>query len=598
MNQSRVKENNIFKISFITNIEENSSGNNKSSYVDLFNSQEFKDIKNITISFYSFLNISIQDTLVGKNIFMSFDSMIDSAISNLIVNSNELSSKIDVTLNKSIFKIIYLILFNKCKIENNTIIILSFLNFISDKIKQEKFREHYHDILSQIYFLFNNDNIKQFIVSLFSKSFIKDIGNKSSIDEIVQMFKSNQSMFHSNKIRIFKHFLINIGNSFKANKEINLQIKILNKLSDILRQYTQHFNKGYNDDSFQELYSSENRIKYKLKREEFISFYQNFELDEEIFHENNYNYHSYFIKYITFHVNLSVFLSLNFMLNDIFKEFSYRKKVFEKLIYYITELEIFSISQNKNRVTDIILLIQIMLKIIKENSIDCMDDFHILCCYMGDSLQKIIKEINYNYSCPTHRYIIKLSYSVIIFILIQLKKIFHFPNSIIKIHKTVIDSIDKCDKKIAEYINEIRCEFYNECKLSSEIYQDFKDYLKDVDNIEIKYDLIDKIINVIYDKLFGYTSSLHMFFESQNYNLMMEEDGDKSMEKNVTKMSQDHIDYINQIQMKFTEDKEEVSLRKKNDNNEFINMPEIGDFNINDKDSVSFYNEYSEHLKV
>ena len=28
-------------------------------------------------------------------------------------------------------------------------------------------------------------------------------------------------------------------------------------------------------------------------------------------------------------------------------------------------------------------------------------------------------------------------------------------------------------------------------------------------------------------------------------------------------MSQDHIDYINQIELKFTEDKDEYSLRKK-----------------------------------
>ena len=597
LDQSKIK-NNMFKNSFISNMEKLPTNENRASYVDLFKSQEFKDIKNITISFYSFLNITIQDTLIGKNIFADFDEMIDTNINNLNEDNNEPNFKIDANLNKNIFIIIYFILFNKCKLENNTIIILSFLNFISDKIKQEKFKEQYHDILTQIYFLFNNDNIKQLIVSLLSKFFIKNIGNKNSIDSIVQLFKSNQSMFHSNKIRIFKHFLINIGNSFKENKEINLQIKLLNKLSDILRLYTQHFNKSDNDDFFQEIYSNENKIKYQLKKEELVSFFDNFELDEEIFHENNYNYFSYFIKYIKFHVNLLLFLSLNFTFIDVFKDFFDRKKIFEKLIYFITRLELFSLTEKGNQIPDIIILIQILLKIIKKNSVDCLDDFSILCSYMGNSLKKIIKEINYNYSCPTYRYIIKLSYSVIIFILIQLKKIFHFPNSIIKMHQTVVESVHKIDPKIGEYIKGIKCEFYNEAKLSIEVYQDFKNYLKEYDDIEIKFELFDKIINIIYDHLFGHASSLYMLLENQNSNLFKEEFS-KSFERNVTKISQDNFDYISQMQMKFTDDKEEFSIRKKNDNQEFIHMPEIEDINsINDKESLSFDNEYSEHLKV
>ena len=66
-------------------------------------------------------------------------------------------------------------------------------------------------------------------------------------------------------------------------------------------------------------------------------------------------------------------------------------------------------------------------------------------------------------------------------------------------------------------------------------------------------------------------------------------------------MSQDHNDYINQIELKFTEDKEEFSLRKKNEN-EHINLPDI-DEGLNsgksdNKESASSEKEYSEHLKV
>jgi len=136
-----------------------------------------------------------------------------------------------------------------------------------------------------------------------------------------------------------------------------------------------------------------------------------------------------------------------------------------------------------------------------------------------------------------------------------------------------------------------------------DIYQDFKSYLKEKKKFEIKYDLFIQVINIIYEKLFGNSSSLYLFFESQNLNLEIDEDISKSAEGKLTNMSQDHIDYINQIELKFTEDKDEYSLRKKNEN-EHINLPNIDGLdssnknNSNEKESATSENEYSEHLKV
>ena len=244
-NQSKIKSNNLFKNSIVSNVEEFSFSQNNQFIADVFKSKEFKDIKILTKSFYSFLNVTIQDTLLGKKLFQKFDDMIDIAINNLIGSNinNEISFKVDLSNNKNIFRIIYLILFNKCKLENNSIIILSFLYYISDKIKQEKIKVQYYDILSQIYFLFNNDNIKHLIVSLFSQSFIKDIENKNNADIVSEIFGTNQSLFHSNKIRIFKHFLINIGINFKELQGISLKIKVLKKLTDTLTPYIKHINK-------------------------------------------------------------------------------------------------------------------------------------------------------------------------------------------------------------------------------------------------------------------------------------------------------------------------------------------------------------------
>ena len=593
----------IFKYSFISNTEDFSFSYNNPSIVDIFKSKEFNDIKIITLSFYYFLNVTIQDTLSGKKIFQDFDDMIDDDINNILSNnSNEMTSKIDATNNKNIFKIIYLILFNKCKLENNTIIILSFLYFISDKIKNEKFKEQYYDLLSQIYFLFNNDNIKHLIVTIFSQSFIKEIENKSNFDIVTEIFGTQQSLFHSNRIRIFKHFLINIGDNFKEILGITLKIKILKKLTDVLAKYIKHFNKHAYEEKFPSYFITEHRNnKYNLKMEEFSSLFTNFELDEEIFYENNYNYHSYFIKYIKFHVNLSIFLADNFTFVELFKDFYFREKALEKLIYFITELEIFSIKDDESCITDIIVLIEILIKIIKKNSVNCLEDFHFITCQLGNSLKKIIGDINMGCNSNSCGFILKLSYSIIIFILIQLKKILLFPNSIIKIHKNVIDSINKVNKKVSECLNGIKVELYNESKLNVDIFQDFKNYIKEKKNLEIKYEQFSQIINLIYEKLFGCKSSLYLFFESQNFNLEIDDNNiSKSAERKKTNFSQDYIDYINQVEMKL-EDKEEISLRKKNEN-EPINLPSFGEMNSNnnnnEKQSGISESEYSEHLKV
>ena len=247
---------------------------------------------------------------------------------------------------------------------------------------------------------------------------------------------------------------------------------------------------------------------------------------------------------------------------------------------------------NGNCVTGIIILIEIMIKIIKKNSINCLEDFHIISCYIGNSFKKIINDVCIFFNSNLSSYILKLSYSLIIFLLIQLKKIFFFPNSIIKIHNTVIDSINKHDKKIAEYLNAIKCEFYNENKLTIDIYQDLQKYLKEKKTFEIKYEIFNQITDIIYEKLFGTTSSLYLFFESQNLNLVIDDEINKSGEGKYSNMSHDHIEYINQIEMKFTEDKEEASLRKKMEENE------ENDSNLTDKENQESEKEYSEHLKV
>ena len=76
-----------FKNSMVSNMEEFSFSQNNPAIFDVFKSQEFKDIKILTKSFYFFLNVTIQDILAGKKLFKKFDDMIDIAVNNLLVNN-------------------------------------------------------------------------------------------------------------------------------------------------------------------------------------------------------------------------------------------------------------------------------------------------------------------------------------------------------------------------------------------------------------------------------------------------------------------------------------------------------------------------------
>lgn len=175
-------------------------------------------------------------------------------------------------INRNISKIILLFLFNKCKIENDKIIVMSFLDFISDRIKEGNYKEKYYDILLQLFFLFNNEQIKQTIINSLSHAFIREIENQNTFEFIEELFGTNQYnnfyLFGNNKMKILKHFLFNMSVNIKEIQNTNLKIKIYNKLTDILSKYIKIYNKKINESNLFEIssYNTDNHIKYKLKK--------------------------------------------------------------------------------------------------------------------------------------------------------------------------------------------------------------------------------------------------------------------------------------------------------------------------------------------
>ena len=621
INQSKILNNNIYRTSYLSNIDELSFNNN--NFIEIIKTQDFKEIQKITFSLFSFLKTTIQDTLSGKRIFKSLVDVIEELIT---INNNNTTDKrlslkklipsnfiqLEGGLKKNIPKIISLFLFNKCKIEGDKIIIMSFLDFISDKIKEEKYKEQYNDILLQLFFLFNNEQIKQTIINLLSHSFIKEIENQNSSDFIEELFGisqlNNYYIFGSNKIKIIKNFLINISSYFKEIQNINLRIKILNKLTDVLKKYIKLYNKNFNESPELEISSinTEAHVKNKLKKIEIFNLFKNFGLDNDNFDEDN-NYYLAFIYQIKFLITFSSFLAYNFCKEEILNDLFVRKKAFKKLIHSITQLEILSIQGEKSYVNDIIKLIKLIINIAEKNSVDCFEDFQILCIILGDNLKIISIMSNKHKIIDFH--LLNLIYSVLIFILIQLKKIFRLPNSIIKLHKEIIESINNVNKDISKNLNGIKTELYTNLKLNKKIYQDLKKYLKEDKNLNIEPKLFRQIIDIIYSKLFGKNSSLFIFLESQNCKLLEIEEWEMNDKTEITEGNissyvnlKYQSNYINDISLKIPEDKESVfSLKEKDGESPKVNLPielEDNKDSLFNKDINSSGQEILDKLKV
>lgn len=627
LNQSKIINNNVCRPSYLSNIEELSFNND--DFYGVIQTQDFQELQKITFSLYSFLKTTIQDTLSGKKIFMSITNKIEELFNNSSNDNNSNNNNNTILKkssfkkmvnamtqqengnNKNISKIILLFLFNKCKMENDKIIVMSFLDYISDRIKEGNNKEQFYDILVQLFFLFNNEQIKQTIINSLSHAFIREIENLNTFEFIEELFGINQFnnfyLFGNNKMKILKHFLFNMSVNIKEIQNTNLQIKIYTKLTEILNKFIKIYNKNINESHLVEIssYNTDNHIKYKLKKEDLINLFRNFEIDNENIGDDK-RYYFFFIHYIKFIITFSTFLAYNFSCVEIFKDLTTRKKAFEKLINFITQLEILSIQGEKSYVNDIIKLIKLILKIIEQYSVDCFEDFQILCIFFGDSLQKLSK-ISYKHKMIDFHFL-KLSYTVLIFILIQLKKIFRLPNSIVKIHKEIIDCISKCNKDIFVYLDEISYNIYTNSKINKSVYQDLKQYLKEDKKLEVEPKLFRQIIDIIYSKLFGKTSSLFIFLESQNCKILMNEeknDINEITEGNISSFVNFNYqsNFINDISLKLVEEKENsLSLKENDGESQKVNLPkgfeDIKDSNFNKKENASLDKEICDKIKI
>ena len=122
-------------------------------------------------------------------------------------------------------------------------------------------------------------------------------------------------------------------------------------------------------------------------------------------------------------------------------------------------------------------------------------------------------------------------------------------------------------------------------------------------------------IDIIYSKLFGKSSSLFMFLQSQNCNIINEEiKNNESNEKNENNDNNEiteaiysihnnnaQSNYLNEITLKFADEKDSnLSVKKSEEESQKLNLPKISDENkeilFNKKDISSL--DLSDKLKI
>ena len=136
--------------------------------------------------------------------------------------------------------------------------------------------------------------------------------------------------------------------------------------------------------------------------------------------------------------------------------------------------------------------------------------------------------------------------------------------------------------------------------------------------MEIDPLIFRQIIDIIYSKLFGKSSSLFMFLQSQNCNIINEEiKNNESNEKNENNDNNEiteaiysfhnnntQSNYLNEIALKFADEKDSnLSIKKCEEESQRLNLPKISDENketlfkeLNKKDISSL--DLSDKLKV
>ena len=521
--------------------------------------KHYKDVKDINLiieSLYYFLNISSQDINTGKKLLAIF--------------GNKLKEKNDENHDNKCYDIILLLIFYECCIKDDEKLTLSLLEYMTelflsnDSNNEINANDIYYDItLDSYYMIYKKDTLSKQYVSLLSQIFMKEVENNNQnsfiISQLIQIYHKKENMMNK-LIKLFFYFLLYISLNYKEkmnyinnlennnpkdiNKAINIIHNILINLNSIIKTHfinnngisTLINNNIIGSSSFKMTYiindNKNNNVKINVT--DYVFIIQNFFNFHDLKNEK--------LCSIEFYLYFHSFIMKNMDVTELIYDFTKREKLYTNLFKIITKFEIILIQKveqenniilinkedtndNEYYINGIIMTIQILLNTIEiGDTQNYIQDCFILYKSIDKNIQSLLQmqKQNENGNNEINSFNLKIIYSIIFFILKQFIRLINIPNSIEKINKDILDCIQKINHRCGKYLSSIQITKF---LIYNNIIEPNMHYLKDIlqqnentDSFFINYNILKQILDIIYLKLFGKSTSLYIFFDNQILN--------------------------------------------------------------------------------
>ena len=608
------KDNILPNITETFDIVNSSNLNIKNNYKDT------QDINLIIESIYYFLKVSAPDINSGKNVLK--------IIGNKLKEKNE---------DNKINDIIYLLLFYECCIKDDEKITCGLLEYITDLFLNDKSNIeinenniYYDIILDSYYLIYKNETLSKQYISLLSQIFMKEneknLKKNILLSQLIQIYHKEEKIMNK-IIKLFFYFLINISYYYKEKRNnINNNDNIINNEDNnsiIINNILINLNsliKSFNNNEFSNLNNANNIVSSSTNNVTYNIYNNNINLMKIGIDDYNLLILHFFnfknlkeepnINSIEFYLYFHLFLINNTDIIELINDYPKKDKIYHNTLKIITILEIMLIQssyQENNKlekdlednkrniyINDIIIAIQIIIKVIdKVETKYYIQDCYILYNSLEKNIQNLIElqKLNEIGNNEIDFFNLRIIYSIIFFILSQFTRLINIPNSIIKIHKEILDCILKSNEQCGKYLSIIdvsNFNFYNKSSIEPNL-QYLKDLLLSEENNEkyfFNYNSLKQILDVIYSKIFGKDTSLHIFFDNQIMNSKYFYDIENCYNNNSLSKESDNItevkdsSIVNRYDNNYNEnDMDEISLhiveqknKIKNDDNQSENL--------------------------
>ena len=434
-------------------------------------------------------------------------------------------------------EILLLLVFVKCKLNSDNVILYSFLEFLNDQMKEGlKNKEFLYNFIIVFFRLFKDDkNLYDRNLILLSNVFILEIENMKEDEDTFLIEKilniSEPFALNDSRLGLYISFLSILCHTLKEKQSPTITKDVLEKICEIFDKLNGDNTNGLED--MMSVNSNPNKaFKYNLNKDEFDNILKYCDFGEKN-KKNKSDYNNkkqridMFNSFLNFFVSFLSFIDLHFSFCEVYNDINIRKKFYQKVISIITKLEILSIQEDSIYINELLILIRILINMIKKNTSNYFSDFEMIYKYLNHNLYKLSKleteEIN-------------------IFVITQLKKIFRIPSSMQKLHNEIIKDICKINSNYNYFLKNIDIgEYQNNSKFNEGTYKFYQNLMnefsnkKDDDDDKMIY-LTNKeykdLIDIIHNKLFGNNAPLIIYFKSQGNKLDDNENENEKYNKN------------------------------------------------------------------